>query len=417
MPRWVAFLGELVTLPQLEVMKTSILFILALLVQSLGARVFTNNEGKKIEAFLTEVKGGEVKLAMKGGKSYWVKASTLSKADQTFIQAWIRAGERGGKKAQDALNQQDSLKVEENWDDRWPDAARINPDILIKTVTEDAANRKFVYHSPNYEFISDVKLANQIVKKFAILFETTREYCRVLPISTMKAHIPGALFRNRIYLFGSYSNYVRNGGPPNSGGVYMSRGKFGVILAPLTSMGVKRKGDRYVHDNNGNNDVLPHELTHQLTDVHYFQPGALGWFSEGLAEYVSATPYQTGKFLVDNNIHAIKRDVISYNRAKRRGRGLGNKIAAPDLKAYMLQSYGSFTKNGNFNYGFGLLMTYYFFHLEEDRTSITKFLKALKSGKSGEAALKELRNGRSWEELEEDISKAWKREGITITFK
>jgi hypothetical protein len=62
-------------------------------------------------------------------------------------------------------------------------------------------------------------------------------------------------------------------------------------------------------------------------------------------------------------------------------------------------------------------MTYYFFHLEEDRTSITKFLKALKSGKSGEAALKELRNGRSWEELEEDISKAWKREGITITFK
>ena len=31
-------------------------------------------------------------------------------------------------------------------------------------------------------------------------------------------------------------------------------------------------------------------------------------------------------------------------------------------------------------------------------------------------ALKELRNGRSWDELEEQISKAWKRQGITITF-
>ena len=398
-------------------MRVLVFLILALMVLPSSGRIFTNQKGEKLDALLSEVKDDKVKLTLKGGRAYWVETKTLSRDDQFFVLAWIRAGERGGPKAQDALNQQDSLRAKENWDDRWPDAAKIDTNILIKTVTEDEAKRRFVYHSPNYEFICDVKLANQIVRKLALLFETTREYCRLLPIATMKAHIPGAIFRNRIYLFGSYQNYVRNGGPPNSAGVYMSRGNAGVVMAPLTSLGVRSKGDRFIHDNKGNNDVMPHELTHQLTDSFYFQPGARGWFSEGLAEYVSATPYQTGKFLVANNIHAIKRDVTTRSKGKGRGRNLGNKIAAPDLKAYMLQSYQQFTRNANFNYGFGLLMTYYFFHLEEDRTNITKFLKALRSGKTGEAALKELRNGRTWDELEEEITKAWKQHGVVITFK
>ena len=39
-----------------------------------------------------------------------------------------------------------------------------------------------------------------------------------------------------------------------------------------------------------------------------------------------------------------------------------------------------------------------------------------KEGKSGEEALKSLLNGRSYEELEEDISRSWKSKGVQIDF-
>ena len=84
----------------------------------------------------------------------------------------------------------------------------------------------------------------------------------------------------------------------------------------------------------------------------------------------------------------------------------------------MLQSYGSFTANGNFNYGLGLLITTYFFHLDGDgdRAAINAFLQALRKGKEGDAALTALRGERSWDELEKAISDGWRSRGVKITF-
>jgi len=84
----------------------------------------------------------------------------------------------------------------------------------------------------------------------------------------------------------------------------------------------------------------------------------------------------------------------------------------------MLQPYKRFTgKKANFNYGFGVLLTYYFFHMEDDRSNIVAFMKALKEGKTKEEALDVLLNGRSYDELEKQISKAWRARGVRITFK
>ena len=84
----------------------------------------------------------------------------------------------------------------------------------------------------------------------------------------------------------------------------------------------------------------------------------------------------------------------------------------------MLQSYGSFVANGNFNYGLGLLITTYFFHMDKDgdRVAISAFLKALREGKEGEEALEVLLQGRSWSEMEEQISAGWRGRGLRIRF-
>jgi hypothetical protein len=179
---------------------------------------------------------------------------------------------------------------------------------------------------------------------------------------------------------------------------------------------IKGKGG-YRFDYDGSNKTLPHELTHQLCDIEYFSSGSVGWFSEGLAEYIATTPYRSGKFMVRSNLDEIRDYVTAYGEKGRGGRALGEEIEAPDLKEFMLQPYQSFTANGNFNYGMGLLLTYYFFQMEDDRTNIVAFLKALKAGKQGQDAIDALLNGRSYEQLQEQVAKAWKSRGVRITFR
>ena len=248
------------------------------------------------------------------------------------------------------------------------------------------------------------------------MFEATREFCRLLPISTMKAHVPGEKERLKVLLFETKETYIENGGPPSSAGVFVTRKGEGIVMAPLTSLGVKKVGGGYMFDYKGSNKTLPHELTHQLTDEDYYSRGARGWFSEGLAEYVAVTPYRSRKFMVRSNLSEIKDYVTDYGEKGRGGRALGTKINAPNLRGYFLQSYGEFTANGNFNYGFGLLVTYYFFHMEEDRSAVNSFLQALKEGKEGDDALEALLAGRTYEDLQDQISRAWRSRGVRITF-
>lgn len=404
----------------------------------LAARTFTDVKGRKIEASIVQVLDDRVELKLdKKKKNYEVPFAKLSEEDNAYIKQWQEDNKKKeeaekevsqekpnkppARKVRSGRGSGESLKEEydlqNNFDAPWPGRIDSGHDVEISSSVDEDSAKRFIYLSPNYEFICDVELSKNVVKKFAALFEATREYCRELPISTMKAHVPGEKFRNKILLFESKDTYIQNGGPPQSAGVFFS-GKE-VVMVPLESLGVKKVGSGYMFDYKGSNKTLPHELTHQLTDGEYFASGARGWFSEGLAEYVAVTPYRSGKFMVKTNLSSIKAYATEFGKDGRNGRNLGEKISAPDLKGYMLQPYSSFTGNANFNYGLGLLITYYYFHWdgEGDRANINAFLKALKEGKRGEDALNVLLNGRSWEEMEKAISKAWRSRGVKIDFR
>lgn len=307
-------------------------------------------------------------------------------------------------------------KIPENFDAPWPKLIKSPDDITVDLVEENEEEKRFVYHSDHYEFICDVALKPHLVKRFAVLFEGTREFCRQLPITTKKAHVAGKSHRNRILLFESKATYHQNGGPPGSAGVFM--GGRDIVMVPLSSLGVKKLGSSYTIDYDADNKTLTHELTHQITDRYYYQHGARGWFSEGLAEYVAVTPYRSGKFMLTKSVNAAEDYVTEFGRDGNGGRALGDEINAPGLKEFMLQDYGSFTARGNFNYGLGLLITTYFFEIEGkgDRVAITAFLRALREGKKGEEALEALLQGRSYYQLAEDITKGWRSKGVDINF-
>ena len=391
--------------------RSSAIIVLWLAISSVlfaeGMRTWTNSEGKKIEAEMLGANDTEVRLKMKSnGKEYKVPLNSLSAADQAYIKAEMAKPKDDDGPARLPMGF-------ENWDDDWPKliSGTVSPEIEI--AEEDEAGKRFVYRSPRYEYVCDVKLTKNVVKRFAVLFESTNDYVRELPLSMAKARQDK---RHKILLFETQQSYMRNGCVPGSAGVYIPSKD--VIMVPLTSLGVIKGAGGYRVDYDKGNKTLPHEILHQLTDTPYFAPGSMGWFTEGLAEYVAVTPYRSGKFMVRGNQSAIEEYVSGYGEKGKGGRALGKDIKVPDLQRFMMQSYASFSANGNFNYGIGLLVTYYYCHWDGDGDAkrLQNFLKALKQGKRGDDALKVLLDGRSWDEMEEEIAKAWRSRGIKLNF-
>lgn len=412
---------------------STLFVLLAFLSTSASARIFTDAHGTQFEATVVGLNKDTVLLQSASGIKK-VSVTSLSANDQKWLASYSPPQHHSAPRATvpkrsippksttaalsnirsiSSAHLQQKFRLTDNYAQRWPSSTHVSAS-YVKIIKENKSERQFIYHTPHYELISDIKLTSTITAKFALQFEATREFIRQLPISPILARIPSDHHRYRIFFFSTKADYVRAGGIPQSAGVY--RHATNDVLIPLDSLGVTLTGNGLNYDPTTSNHTVTHELIHQLTDTELFSPGSVGWLTEGLADYCAATPYQSGRFTLTTNQFNIHSFVTAFGRNKMGGRNLGTTIQAPDLKIFMLQSYASFTAQPNQNYGLGLLITYYFIHMDPERRSLTHFLQALRAGKTGEAALAALLRGRSFDQLEKDIQKSWKANGITIDF-
>ena len=374
--------------------------------QAAELRSWTDFQDRKIEATLLRVENTTVILKLKDGREVPYPLAKLSAADCKYVeQSRARPGLGGVA---------DASGTALNFDAPWPQLIKFSEDPEINTVEENPEAKRFTYESANYRYVCDVRLAKSLVKGFAVLFEATHLYCRSLPLAFDGG--TKAEGKYQVLLFEQFDDYVKAGGPPGTAGVFV--GHRNAVLVPLTSLGVKPVGSGYMLDRDKSSKTIPHELTHQLSPEGYFAKGAMGWFSEGIAEYVATTPYRGGTFNVRGNQKDIVDYVTGYGTKESGGRALGKKIAMPALKTFMLQDYASFQQQPQLSYGAGLLLTNYFLHMDGDGDGkrIKAFLKALHDGKDGEQSLDLLLDGRSFAQLEEDFVKAWSRKGIDFTF-
>ena len=368
-------------------------------------RIWTDDQGRNTKALLLRVENGNAILQLPSGKESTFPITKLSKDDQLWIKNFSQQ--------KSTTENKDDKKL--NFDAPWPDRIKFTDDPEIITVKEDKDKNEFVYESANYRYNCNVRLSNSVVKGFAVLFEATHQFVRELPLAVNGGAKKDGKYE--IILFEFEKDYFSAGGPPGSAGVYIS-GK-NIVMVPLTSLGVKKLGSGYSLDRDKSSKTLPHELTHQLTPNPYYAQGSMGWFTEGLAEYVAVTPYYAGGlFNVKANSKPIIEYATAYGKGGTGGRAIGKEINLGPLKNFMLQSYASFVANAQVNYACGMLISNYFFHIDrkEDAARIKTFLAALREGKHGEEALEVLLDGQTWAELEKDIAKAYSGKGIKFTF-
>lgn len=361
-------------------------------------RVWLDSQGRKVQATFVRSDGPNVILKLADGRELPFSLAKLAAADRSYV-------EQGSSLQHEP---------ERNFDAPWPELVSFSEDPEIEIVEENAAQKQFIYESANYRYTSDVRLAASLVKGFAVMFEATHLYCRTLPLSLRSDRRVSGKYQIR--LFENKLDYIKAGGLKGSAGVFMS--DTGVVMVPLTSLGVRPVGNGYMLDRDKSSKTIPHELTHQLTPAVYLGKGALGWFSEGIAEYVATTPYRSGSYNVRGNMNDIIAYATGYGIKGLGGRALGEAISIAPLKKFMLLDYASFLEDGQVNYGVALLITTYFLAMdgEGDAKRMKTYLAALLDGKDAEQSLDLLLDGRSFEQLQKDITQAWSRKGIDLSF-
>ena len=363
------------------------------------ARIWTSSQGQRFDAEFERMDGTRVVFVTPGGKRFTAAMLDLSDEDQAFLR------KREGGTVED---------LRSNFGRPWPREASAARRQGCKVVSEDADKRVYIYESPGYRFYSDSRITHDALDGFAQVFESTRAYLAALPISMMCGETVAK--KSKVLLFGTEEAYLKSGGMRGSAGCYMPHHR--LVLIPMDSLGLIKGGTGFSRDIQRDDRVMVHELVHQLTPSAYYNHGAMGWFSEGLAEYVAATPYFNGTFRPDTHGNDVK-EYVSGQGTKGMGRNLGAVIHAPPLREFMLMNYGQFSgRDANRNYGLSLLLTHYFFHIEGGGNArrITSFLEGLLEGKSGDAALEPLLGGGDFGKLEREISSAWARKGIEIRF-
>jgi hypothetical protein len=370
-----------------------------------SARTWTNTLGRTFEADFVKMDGANV-IFTAGGRAFSTPLADLSVNDRAVLK-------QSSKMALAPTPAAAATAVPSTLGRAWPTEVRLDGAVACKVISEDRKTRRYVYESPNYRFTCDARVTDDALRNFSVMFETVRKYAKSMPLS-----LGGGWERQGkldVLLFGTMAAYLGAGGAPGSAGCF-SRG---VVLVPMESLGLKEGGTGFSLDSTRHNAVLVHELTHQLTPDAYMQVGARGWFTEGLAEYMAITPYNWGYFRPDIHGNVVKSYVTTGGGNGLAGRALGTSLTVPRLKDFLLMPYGHFSGGeANRHYGFGLLLTHYFFHMEGNGKAfrITQFLKGLQLGQRGEQALAPLLGGGSYEKLEAEISAAWAKMGVQIRF-
>lgn len=341
-----------------------------LLAQPAPTRSWTSEDGRKVEAAFGGVQGDNVLLKMPDGRTLPFAIAKLSAADQEFIKSQSAPAKPA------AAAPGEAPKSRAKAVDRVPIEKRVFPErvevpaksIDASPVSENPAERKFIYQTETFEFSSQAKLAKSVMTEVAQTFESTRLLLSQLPWG-LDCRPPEGLERYQAKLFETRSDYISAGGPENSGGVYM--GALKVFMVPFPSLGLKKLGQTWAKDRNFRNDTLVHEVTHQIMDDYLqFLPT---WIIEGTAEYTEMLPDTANGFLSRQHEKGMK-DYIKTGE-KRAG-----SAEIPNVEEHMTMDRTKWnslttTPTSMFKlYYRSAMLVYFFNHLDGDAKG-TRFMK------------------------------------------
>lgn len=269
-----------------------------------------------------------------------------------------------------------------------PDRAGVEGNkVNVTVIKENDAAGEFVYRTDHFEFTSEGKLTQTLLRDVARNFEATYELLRALPWAIDPKPEDGDRFH--ALLVRSRSRYEELSAPKNTGGVYFPGRKLFVI--PFESLGIRPMGNSYTKNSDYTSDTLVHELTHQM--MHAWLPILPQWVVEGTAEYTNSLPLKLGMFRVASSKSGLK-DAIET--LQKRG-GVPDPYPLEELFWMNNEKWNAILASdpaqGRRLYFTSFLLVYFFMHLDKpgDGSPFVNYLRDVARQKSAvESYLAEL---------------------------
>jgi hypothetical protein len=344
-------------------------------------RGWTSADGKALSGRMLGTDGQSVSLLVDGSaKPAKVPLARLSEADRAFV------AETG-------------WPLPKPWK-KWPTDVKVGlADVEVRLASSEGG--RYLYQSKHFEFLCEDELAQTPMRDIARMFEATYLLLQASPWGIL-AKPTGERFRAELY--GSRESYIRAGGPPDSAGVYTSERK--VFMVPFQSLGLEQTKSGWQRSKEYSTRTLVHELTHMLmADALIGMPI---WLTEGAAEYMELMPMTLGTFRPGAHLAAVSEqrekqrnfDMLkAFTMSREQWDRGGMDEPPPGVRApgsRVLTGMGGFTTRGRQEnilalYQSGLLLTYYFIHLDGDGDAarLQRFIAAcVKNGERVQGFLK-----------------------------
>ena len=379
-------------------------------------RTWTDVKGRKIVASMVSATRKEVVVRRKSdGKTFKIPLARLSKNDQFFVEVWVEEHGEGAVKAPSGNKdpKPDANSIKSN---QWPHKVFPAANASVTTVMEDRKSKKFAYRTSHFEITSEFALTDSLRDNLGLLLETGRKYVKSMPLILHPPLAEAEGRRNEVFLYDVRSRYEEAGGVPKTRGTVIAVEGSNRLLLYVEAADERALSGSGVYKLSHFRRTILHELAHQMDTPQRNLAEPESWWMEGFANYVGKTPFTKKGFDDKNLLKEIIPFVTGDHPRTNDGCRMGKKPTVPDLEAFLLA--GRNNQDLFRVYGLGLMLSYYFIRVDGDgdRAALGAYLQARRERRSAEDQLSALLNGRTWDELEREVARFWKKQGIDIQF-
>ncbi len=373
------------------------------MVCSVQARVWTNDRGATVRGVLLSVRETEVDLRLPDGRIVALPRSIFSGEDQTYIQNWVQSGGTLVDEDAGSLTPEEQARVTKymrsmpNWDATWPAKAGLKGLILIKTVQETA--EWCVYETDHFVIESAKKLTDEEQQAIAGKFETVLEAMAALPLNLSVARKPSRKYLVRVCFTEEEMAAVHG---LRKGHLMFSPTSFTVLLTR------DKKGKAKELNLIDPRFAFGHWVMQSLDMSH--------WVVDAFAAYLEFVPEKEFKLsfiqLPKRLSNLLPRDIRTGKTAIP---AFSDVLARKSL--HTVEGHGKEDGIKNAAAWGDLLWIVYWLHMEGDGQGMRmrKFMRAwIEDGE--QQALKILLDGKTPEQIQQEMAEAWKKHGVKLKF-
>ncbi|MFT7303835.1 MAG: hypothetical protein ACI8UZ_002678 [Akkermansiaceae bacterium] len=412
------------------------------------ARTWTDVKGRKIDAEFVSQDANAVTLKLKNGNEVKVPFSNLSRGDLAHL---VELDTASGKKERPAGDEKMEKEGEgdekapapvadADWDKAVPKEAVLMAPIEVQEVKKDKLTH---YSSANFRIVADSRLKSKALQTILEACELTRNYCEALPFG-LESRFEPIDGKYEIHTIAKKEDWAKTGGPEEAGATFNpATGQLNLCLEILGLSESGRGSDDRMRS------VAGHTIRHVTSCMRpeVYERNFMDWFKEGLPNLINCAVYDKSRLDFTKIVDETKDLLLGKG-------GSGQKplfkkvIEMPQMsdllitkaggvadeedrrkflgQSVLVMAYLVYMEDGGKATGLrsGLRYAYDFQknfpktipaasqeEFEEKKAALMKQRDEL-----GEKATAMIFKERPWAEVEADITRFWKEQGLKLVF-